>query len=245
MARRRDPHPDGRLPRARRVSQALFYLAYPFVIYWSYTRLSTRGTGVVVLALYGVAVAGGVRGLSDDGRELMRRHLPMIVFIAAAALSGERRVLLLQPVVVSLYLLATFTWSLVRGPSMYERFGRLADPHLPDFLTPYCRWVTLVWCAFFATNAGLVIVLSRAAPIGWWALYTGALAYVAIGLLVAGEGCFRRWWFRYYGDGRLDRVFARMFPPEQTARGRRSLAYAAARGADTDQSRSSVFRFTV
>jgi hypothetical protein len=52
-----------------------------------------------------------------------------------------------------------------------------------------------------------------------------------MGLLVGGEFCFRKWWFRYYGDGSLDRLLARILPAENTANGRRSLAYAARREA--------------
>ena len=35
----------------------------------------------------------------------------------------------------------------------------------------------------------------------------------------------RKLWFRFYRDGLADRVFARLFPAERTANGRRSLAY--------------------
>ena len=55
------------------------------------------------------------------------------------------------------------------------------------------------------------------------------LFYVLLGALLAGEFLFRKWWFRYYGAGPVDRVFARLFPAEATPNGRRSLAYVAAR----------------
>jgi hypothetical protein len=107
----------------------------------------------------------------------------------------------------------------------------MVEDDLPDFTLPYCRKVTGIWCLFLAANSVLVLALAVAAPVAWWALYTGALFYVLLGLLLAGELVFRKWWFRYYGDGPADRLFARAFPPERTANGRRSLAYVARRAA--------------
>ena len=108
---------------------------------------------------------------------------------------------------------------------MIERFARAMEDDLPDFTLPYCRRVTIVWCTFVLLNAAIVLLLVRYAPPVWWTMYTGAIAYALIALLFASETCFRKWWFRYYGVGPLDRVFARVFPPEHTPNGRRSLAY--------------------
>jgi len=143
--------------------------------------------------------------------------------------SGERRLLLLLPVVVSLYLLVTFAASLRRGPPMIERFARLVEDDLPDFTKPYCRAITWAWCGFLAANALVAGALAVAAPLAWWTLYTGLLFYLLMGLLLGAEFVLRKLWFRYYEDGVLDRVFARIFPAERTANGRRSLAYQAAR----------------
>jgi uncharacterized membrane protein len=162
---------------------------------------------------------------------VLRQYLPLIALAGAAVVLGNQTLLLLLPMLVSLYLLATFAWSLRRGPPMVERFARLAEDDLPDFTLPYCRRVTELWCAFLAANAAAALVLALAAPIGWWALYTGVLAYLLMVLLLAGEFVFRKLWFRYYGDGVADRLFLRWFPPERTANGRRSLAYVARRQA--------------
>jgi uncharacterized membrane protein len=211
--------------------QGLFYLAYPLVVYAAHTRLPTRGVGAILLALYGLSMALRLRGSAAELWRVVRQHLPLFALIAAAIALGERTLLLLLPMLVSLYLLASFAWSLRRGPPMVERFARLAEPDLPEFTLPYCRRVTELWCAFLAANAALVLALALAAPIGWWAFYTGALFYVLLAALLGGEYVFRKWWFRYYGDGAADRLFQRWFPPERTANGRRSLAYVARRQA--------------
>jgi hypothetical protein len=67
------------------------------------------------------------------------------------------------------------------------------------------------------------------APVEWWALYTGLIFYLLMGLIVVGEFITRKIWFRNYEDGRVDRLFARVFPPESSENGRRSLAYQEAR----------------
>ena len=211
--------------------QALFYLAYPLVIYAAHTRLATRSVGLILLLLYALSMLLRLRGSAAELWRVVRQHLALFALIGAAIALGHRTLLLLLPMLVSLYLLATFAWSLRRGPPMIERFARLAEDDLPDFTLPYCRRVTELWCVFLAANAALVLGLALFAPIGWWALYTGALFYVLLGLLLAGEFVFRKWWFRYYGDGAADRLLERWFPPERTANGRRSLAYVARRQA--------------
>jgi uncharacterized membrane protein len=211
--------------------QGLFYLGYPLVIYAAHARLETRRVAGILLALYGLAMLLRLRGSRSDLWHVLRQYLPLIALTAAAIVLGNRTLLLLLPMLVSLYLFAIFAWSLRRGPPMIERFARLAEDDLPEFTLPYCRKVTEVWCAFLAANAAAVLVLALGAPISWWALYTGALAYLLMILLLAGEFVFRKLWFRHYGDGVADRLLGRWFPPERTANGRRSLAYVARRQA--------------
>ncbi|HEY5657216.1 MAG TPA: hypothetical protein VIY27_05460 [Myxococcota bacterium] len=220
-------------PEARRGAsgalQALFYLAYPLVIYLAYSRLGTRGLGALLLVFYGLSLLLRARASRADAWPLVRRGAGLGLLIALAVVSGNHTLLLLLPVIVSLYLLWVFAASLRNGPPMVERFARLVEEDLPDFTVPYCRKVTAVWCGFLAVNALLVSGLALAAPLEWWALYTGLIFYVLMGTLVAGEFVVRKLWFRYYQDGLADRLFARAFPPERTANGRRSLAYQAAR----------------
>ena len=59
--------------------------------------------------------------------------------------------------------------------------------------------------------------LAAAAPLRWWALYAGPCFYVLLAIFLAGEFLLRKAWFRYYGDGPVDRLLAHWFPPEATA----------------------------
>lgn len=246
---RDDAMPPARPPtRARQivaaVLQGCFYLSYPLVIYLAHTRLPTRSVGGILFALYGASLLLRTRGLADgeskrsDGWQILRQHLPLFALIAAAIGFGNRTLLLLLPMLVSAYLFATFAESLRRGPPMIERFARAIEGDLPDFTLSYCRRVTTVWCGFLAINTAVVAGLAVFAPVGWWALYTGVLFYGLLGALLGAEFCVRKWWFRYYDDGWIDRLFAQLFPPENTANGRRSLAYVARREAAAEATRS-------
>jgi uncharacterized membrane protein len=213
------------------VAQAALFLAYPFVVYFAYVRLGTRALGILLLVLYGASMLLRIRGSAVEIWSVARQHLALALLIAAAMAADDRTLLLMLPVVVSLYLLWTFGASLRSGPPMIERFARLVEDDLPDFTLPYCRKWTIAWCVFFATNAVVVVALAVAAPLAWWALYTGLLFYVALGAMLLGEFVMRKIWFRYYGHGIADRIFAALLPPEHTANGRRSLAYDARRRA--------------
>ena len=207
------------------VLQALFYLAYPLVIYLAHTRLDTRPVAGLILALYVVTLLFRVRGSMAGFWTILRPHLPLGALVAIALAVGERSLLLLLPSLASLYVFGTFSWTLRRGPSMIERFARTVEDDLPPFTFRYCRRVTIVWCAFLGLNAVGVAGLALFAPVAWWATYTGLVFYLLLGLLLGTEFCFRKLWFRYYGDGPADRLLARIFPAERTANGRRSLAY--------------------
>ena len=79
--------------------------------------------------------------------------------------------------------------------------------------TRYCRSVTIVWCAFFAANGAIAAALALWAPLAWWTLYSGLLAYVLIGAVFVIEFLVRSYRFRQYGPGLAGRLAARLFPP--------------------------------
>ena len=56
----------------------------------------------------------------------------------------------------------------------------------------YTRRVTQAWCLFFLFNALTAAGLALWAPLAWWTLYTGVIAYGLMGLLFAGEWLVRQ-----------------------------------------------------
>jgi len=209
--------------------QGIFFLGYPLIVYFAYTRLETRVLAILLLALYGISVAIRLRGSATEIWSLLRQHIGLAVLIAIALATNNSTVLLFMPVIVSGYLLWTFSASLRDGMPMIERFARIVEDDLPDFTIPYCRKVTVVWCCFLAANTLCVLILALAAPIEWWALYSGLISYLLVGTIFLGEFVVHKIWFRYFGDGLLDRALSRLFPPERSANGRRSLEYQAQR----------------
>jgi uncharacterized membrane protein len=211
------------------ILEAVFFVAYPFAIYYAHTRLETRSLGIVLIVLLCTALAIRLRGSLREIGDLVKQHAGIGVLILLAVAADSRVYLLFLPAVVSLYLLFTFGASLRIGPPMIERFARMVEDDLPDFTLPYCRRVTWIWCGFFAANALCVVTLALTAPLEWWAVYTGIVFYALLGLLLGVEFMIRKLTFRYYGDGAAELLFARLFPAEKTGKGRRSLAYQAAR----------------
>ena len=75
-----------------------------------------------------------------------------------------------------------------------------------------------------------LFVLAVFASAHAWALYTGLLSYVIIGVFAALEYLLHKFLFRFYGSGPLDSLWRRVCPPPSTALGRRTLDWQIARG---------------
>jgi len=105
-----------------------------------------------------------------------------------------------------------------------ETVARWIEPHLPDFTRGYCRVITVLWSLYFALAASGIGAVAALEP-GAWRTASVPVYFGAVGILSLGEFVFRKIWFRHYTSRRIDRAFARFFPPERTARGRRSEAY--------------------
>ncbi len=118
--------------------------------------------------------------------------LPVLIGVAVVAAFDRALSVRLYPVFMNLSMLAAFAATLVRPPSMIERFARVFEPNLPQSGVRYTRQVTSVWVGFFAVN-GSIALWSALQP-GWsaWLVYNGVIAYVAAGLLMGGEYLVRR-----------------------------------------------------
>ena len=109
------------------------------------------------------------------------------------------------------------------------KFRRMRLP-LPAFVRGSLALVlivanTLVWCGLFAVNMTFIAAFALTGREDAWTWYAGAFSYLLMAAFQGLEFVVRKVWFRHYGRGPLDRVFARLFPSENTPTGRRSLAY--------------------
>ena len=125
---------------------------------------------------------------------------------------------LLVPALVSTGLLLVFAATLRAGREpMIARVAQAMerDP-IPPPLLGWLRTVTVAWCGFFAANALVSASLALCAPLSWWTLWNGALAYGAVAFLLLAEYVARKIRYRWYRDGLLDRFWRRAFPSRPT-----------------------------
>jgi hypothetical protein len=76
----------------------------------------------------------------------------------------------------------------------------------------------------FAAQAVALAVVAFAPGAGW-ALTSSLLVWLPTLAFTALEFLVRKAWFRNYGGAPWDRVLRALLPPENTARGRRSLEW--------------------
>jgi uncharacterized membrane protein len=231
-----DPTP-GLLPRRpdqfrpTAVQMALVIVAVAFVL--GYTFLIDRA-----VAAYGVrASAAGMLGIgllswaktgfarpAGAGRAVaLVAVLPLLLL--GAAVTGDHLWMLLTPAGVQLVVAGAFVVSLGSEETIVEKVAAVMDPNLPDFARPYCRKMTLGLCLLFVVNAVAIATLAVTGPEHWWRAYAHWGSYGALAAFLSVEFFVRKIWFRNYVDTPLDRALARLFPAENTPRGRRSQDY--------------------
>ena len=213
-----------------RVLTAVLLFSYPVLVWLALQQASPRAVAAVMVVGF-AAAAGAAMWRTDELLSLVLRRFGILAVLAMmAVVFDDPLALKLLPALTHLWLLGTFAATLRQGPPFAEQFARRAHGgDLPAFLQPYTRSVTIVWSVFFAINAVVYTWLAVAAPLDAWAFYTGFGCYALVFILIAGEYVFHKVHFRYYENGWTDRIWRRLFPPEGSERGRRSLAWQAAR----------------
>jgi len=138
----------------------------------------------------------------------MRRYGAWLLLVScvAAALVLRRFVFVAwYPVVMSLAVAVGFGASLVRGEPLCLQVARRMPPHiLPPGAETYCRRLTWLWTVWLLVNAGLAAITVMLPGAVWrvpgtglelpvvWVLWNGALSYLVMAGILAGESCYRR-----------------------------------------------------
>lgn len=161
-------------------------ILYPFLVGYSLAH----GQYVWVSSLL---IVLGVLRLFSRGNALL---LPLTGFaILCGSLSlilKDQAWLKMYPVFMSVGALIIFASTLMKPPSMIERFARLAEPNLPEAGVIWTRQVTVVWCVFFVLNALIALATVLFASMQTWVLYNGFISYMLMGLLLLGEFILRK-----------------------------------------------------
>lgn len=196
------------------VLSALFVIAYPLAVYFGLSRFSVRHVAALLLALILPGAAIKIWRHRSQAKQFAGLALGAAFLVGLAMAFDDQRFMMAYPVIVSAVMLAQFGWTLRRPPSMVERFARMQTDQLNEAEVAYCKGVTAVWCGFFILNGAIAGALALLADRGAWALYTGLLAYVLMGLLFTVEFIVRKYRFRHHPPSNpLDRLADRVFPP--------------------------------
>lgn len=125
---------------------------------------------------------------------LIHKVLPVGILLGLAFAFPDNLAVHLYPVIISLSFAASLGWSLLYPPSLIERFARLTEPNLDARGVKYTRKVTIVWLVFCLLNAAISLATSLWHNHALWLWYNGFISYILIGLLMAGEYIFRRYY---------------------------------------------------
>jgi uncharacterized membrane protein len=172
-----------------------FKLAYPAVILCGWLWHAPRLDGCLLFALIWLQRCTGTGVVGASLRKLSRIDwiVAFMLSVASAAIvwTDSERLLRIYPSLVNLGLLIAFGSTLVRGPTMIEKFARIRTPNLSAPAVRHTRRITQIWCAFFAANG----LFSLYTALYWsreaWSLYNGAISYALIGVLLAAEIAWR------------------------------------------------------
>lgn len=186
------PSWPAKAPAPSTLALAIVSLAYPLLFYVVHDR-------VAPIVFAGLALGLAVLRLRRCRPETIRLwRAPLLIgaiaFVALALLDGSLAAKA-YPVLISLAFAAAFGWSLLSPPSLIERFARIRHPDLPPRGQAYCRKVTLVWFLWLVINAVVSAALALWGDVGLWALWTGLISYLVMGLLFIGEIGLRRFTF--------------------------------------------------
>ncbi|PLZ04288.1 hypothetical protein CY652_01025 [Burkholderia sp. WAC0059] len=179
----------------RRWAGPALKLAYPLLILGAWHWGAPRYTGALLLVLLWLQRRFGSGVVADSLRQLSRLDwgVAALLSVASAAIVVTNSALLLRlyPSLINAGLLVAFGATLVRGPSMIERFARLRESSPGPHAVRHMRCVTQIWCGFFALNGTFSVYTALRWSRGAWSLYNGAIAYGLIGALLLGELAWR------------------------------------------------------
>ena len=161
----------------------LMTMLYPLAVYFGTQYLEPWKIAVVLIVLLGIRLLASY-SVKHWSSPLL---LVGIAYCTFAIWSNELLTLRFYPVIVNAAMLSIFSASLLSPQSLIERLARIQHPDLPPEGVIYTRRVTQLWCAFFIVNGGIALTTALWSSFEVWSLYNGLIAYVLMGILLAGE----------------------------------------------------------
>jgi uncharacterized membrane protein len=227
--------PAPSLPRPTGGQLALLALGLALALLWplalgrAASALGPRGLAGALVLVSAFSFALTRSALPRELRLGPAAQLALLALSAFAAVKGDEAPLRLVPAWVQLAVASVFWRSLRAGPPVIERAVFWIQPFAPDFIRGYCRTETRLWGALFAANGVAIAALALFAAPETWRAFASAGCWVVVVAVSVFDFTFRKLYFRLYGNGPLDRLLERVFPPERTEMGRRANAYRTAK----------------
>jgi uncharacterized membrane protein len=165
---------------------AFLVIAYPFLSAY------LAGQGFASLELLVFAALTLWRGLKSKATALRLGSFMFTALLLAGAYFANAYFIWLVPTFAYLWLTVLFGHTLWMPPSLCERLVRLQYPNFIPGIAEYLREVTWAWTLFFAVNVVVSALLPALVGQTAWAIYTGAVVYVLMGLLTIGEWIYRQ-----------------------------------------------------
>ena len=173
-------------------------IAYPLVVF----ALEARVPAIAfALAACGLLFLRAVQSPLPTDRPIRFAMIAAIVLIVGLAQVDSQVAAKAYPVVISGGLAFLFGASLRRPPSLVERMAELGGETLSPAIRLYCRRVTMVWALWLAINTLIAAALAIFGSLEAWALWTGLLSYLVMGLIFAAEFTLRRFLRRRHAAG--------------------------------------------
>lgn len=160
-------------------------LFYPLAVYFGLSYLEPWQIALALAFLLAIRLLAGKTGTAGKGYRWL--IIVLILYCGLSIFHNDQISLRLYPILVNLGLLTIFAASLYYPPPIIERLARLNIPDLPEKGIVYTRKVTQIWCLFFIFNGLAAFYTALWCSMKSWSLYNGLIAYVLIGLLMAGE----------------------------------------------------------
>ncbi len=187
------------------VLTAILLIGYPLMVYGFLKYFSVRAAAVLLMVLL-IPKVFFIRIHDRKNLWFIGVQILIISIPALLALVYRNPFYLQQlPVLISFMLFCSFGFTLLKPPSMIERFARLVQNELTEEECNHCRFFTGVWVGFFLVHALIIETIIITAGIEAWTLYTGVLGYLFMGIIFAVEYIVRKKRFGRYNNSLLDR----------------------------------------
>ena len=167
-------------------------IAYPLVVFALEAKVPAIAFALAACGLLFLRAVQGPLPVDRSNKSIRFSMIAAIVLIVGLAQVDGQVAAKAYPVVISGGLAFLFGASLWRPPSLVERMAELGGETLSPAIRLYCRRVTMVWALWLAINTLIAAALALFGSLEAWALWTGLLSYLVMGLIFAAEFTLRR-----------------------------------------------------